>query len=138
MTYGYYVPNENPGEKSVIEPTQIIDGMQSVNNVKSELHKSITVREGKKKNYAEIVKGCSSRINKGLSFSEEFVSTQDINKDSVYKMEINDGVGNMGLREHREKVSKVHESTDLEKGCDENMTGLQSFNEQEPRIENAE
>ena len=53
-------------------------------------------------------------------------------------MKINNGVGNMGLSEHHEKVSKVHEITDLEKGCDENMTGVQSFNEQEPRIENTE
>ena len=43
----------------------------------------------------------------------------------------------MGLIEHHEKVSKVHERTDLEV-CDEKMRGLQSFNEQEPRIENTE
>ena len=109
--------------------------MQSVNNVKSELHKNITVRKEKKKSYAEIVRRCSSRNSEGLSFSEEFVSTQDISKNSLYKMEINNGMGNMELSEHHEKVSKVHESTYLEKGWDENMTGLQSFNDQEPRIE---
>ena len=49
--YGYYVPNENPDEKSVIEPTQIIERMQSVDNIKSELHKNIAVCKGKKKNY---------------------------------------------------------------------------------------
>ena len=53
-------------------------------------------------------------------------------------MEINNGVRNMGLSEHHEKVSKVHEGTALEKGCDKNMTGLQNFNEQEPRIKNTE
>ena len=112
--------------------------MQSVNNVKSELHKNITVRKEKKKSYAEIVRRCSSRNSEGLSFSEEFVSTQDISKNSLYKMEINNGMGNMELSEHHEKVSKVHESTYLEKGWDENMTGLQSFNDQEPRIEKTE
>ena len=83
-SYGYYVPNENPGEKSVIEPTQIMP------------------------------------------------STEDISKNSVYKMEINNGVGNMRLSEDQEKVSKVPESTGFEKRCDENMTGLQNFNKQEP------
>ena len=53
-------------------------------------------------------------------------------------MEINNGVGNMGLSEHHRKVSEVYESTDLEKCCDNNMTGLQSFNKQEPIIENKE
>lgn len=33
-----------------MEPTQIIDGMQSVDDVKDELHKNIIVRKGKKKN----------------------------------------------------------------------------------------
>ena len=44
----------------------------------------------------------------------------------------------MGLSEHHGKVSEVYESTDLEKRCDKNMTRLQSFNEQEPIIENKE
>ena len=61
---------------------------------------------------------------------------EDLKKTSIYKIEINNGVGNMGLSEHHEKVSKIHVSAALEKGCDENMTGLQSFNEQEPRIKN--
>ena len=47
--YGYYTPGENPGEKSVTEPPQIIDRMHSVDNLKSELHKNITVCKGKKK-----------------------------------------------------------------------------------------
>ena len=34
-----------------------------------------------------------------------------------------------------QKVSKVYESIGLEKHCNENMTGLQSFHEQEVRIE---
>ena len=34
------------------------------------------------------------------------------------------------------KVSKVYESTGLWKHCNESMTGLQSFHEQEVRIEN--
>ena len=44
-------------KKSVTEPTQIIDRVQSVNNVQSESHKSITFRRGKKKSFAEIVRG---------------------------------------------------------------------------------
>ena len=44
--YGYYTPGENPGDKSVTEPRQIIDRMHSVDNLKSELHKNITVRKG--------------------------------------------------------------------------------------------
>ena len=44
--YGYYTPGENPGDKSVTEPPQIIDRMHSVDNLKSELHKNITVRKG--------------------------------------------------------------------------------------------
>ena len=44
----------------------------------------------------------------------------------------------MGLSEHHRKVSEVYESTDLQKCCDNNMTGLQSFNKQEPIIENKE
>ena len=75
--YGYYVPNENPGEKSVIDPTKMIDRIQPVNDVKRELHKNITVRRGKKKSYAEIVKGCSSKNNKGLNSSEELISMDD-------------------------------------------------------------
>ena len=75
--------------------------MQSVDNVKNELHKNITVRKEKKKNY---------------------------------KMESNNGIGNMELSER--EVSEVYESIDLEKYCDENMTGLERFYEQEPRIEN--
>ena len=53
-------------------------------------------------------------------------------------MEINNGVSNIGLSEHYKKVIKVHESTVLERVCDGNMTKRQSFNEQEPRIKNAE
>ena len=41
--YGCYVPIENQVEKSVIEPTQNIDRMQSADNVISELHKNSTV-----------------------------------------------------------------------------------------------
>ena len=44
----------------------------------------------------------------------------------------------MGLSENHGKVYEIHEGTDLEKRCDKNMTGLQSFNGQEPRIENEE
>ena len=47
--YGYYVPNENPDEKSVIEPTQIIERMQSVDNVKSECTKILLFAKGRKK-----------------------------------------------------------------------------------------
>ena len=136
--YVYYVPNEKPGEKSVIDPSKMIDRIQPVNNVKSEFHKNITVRRGKKKSYAEIVRGCSSKNNEGLSSSEELVSMDNLNKNSIYTMEINNGVGNIGLSEHHKKVIKVHESTVLERGCDGNMTKLQSFNEQEPRIKNTE
>ena len=136
--YGYYVPNKNPGEKSVIDPTKMMDRIQPVNDVKRELHKNITVRRGKKKSYAEIVRGCSSKNNEGLSSSEELVSMDNLNKNSIYAMEINNGVGNIGLSEHHKKVIKVHESTVLERGCDGNMTKLQSFNEQEPRIKNTE
>ena len=78
---GYYILNENPGEKSVIEPSQIIDRIQSIDNVKSELHKNITVCKWKKKSYAEIVRGCSSRNNEDLSFSEKLVLTEDISKN---------------------------------------------------------
>ena len=53
-------------------------------------------------------------------------------------MEINNGVGNIGLSEHHKKAIKVQESTVLERGCDGNMTKLQSFNKQEPRIKNTE
>ena len=49
-------------------------------------------------------------------------------------MESNNGIGNMELSER--EVSEVYESIDLEKYCDENMTGLERFYEQEPRIEN--
>ena len=56
--------------------------------------------------------------------SEELISMEDLNKKSIYQMEINNGVRNMGLSEHHEKVRKVHESATLEKGCDKNMTGL--------------
>ena len=41
--YGCYVPIEDQVEKSVIEPTQNIDRMQSADNVISELHKNSTV-----------------------------------------------------------------------------------------------
>ena len=75
--------------------------MQSVDNVKKELHKNITVRKEKEKNY---------------------------------KMESNNGIRNMELSER--EVSEVYESIDLEKYCDENMTGLERFYEQEPRTEN--
>ena len=91
-----------------------------------------------KKSYLVIVRRYSSRNKEKLSFCEQFVSMEDISKNSIYKMEINNGVGNMGLSEHHRKVSEVYESTDLEKRCDKNMTGLQSFNEQEPIIENKE
>ena len=53
-------------------------------------------------------------------------------------MGISNGVGNVSVSEHHLKVNKVHETTNLEKSCDKNMAGLQSFNVQEPRIENAE
>ena len=53
-------------------------------------------------------------------------------------MEINNGVGNIGLSEHHKEVIKVHDNTVLQRGCDGNMTGLQNFNEQEPRIKNTE
>ena len=39
-------------------------------------------------------------------------------------MEINNGMGNIGLSEHPKKVIKVHESTVLERSCYGNMTGL--------------
>ena len=90
--YGYYLLNEHPGEKSVIEPTQISDRMQSVDNVKSELHKNITVRKGKKKCYAERVRSSSSRNNE-----KKFFSAKDVSKNSIYKMKINNRVGNVGL-----------------------------------------
>ena len=77
--YGYYVPNENPGEKSVIDPTKMTDRIRPVNDVKKELRKNITVRRGKKKSYAEIVRGCSSKNKEGLSSSEEHVSMDDLN-----------------------------------------------------------
>ena len=47
-------------------------------------------------------------------------------------------MGNIGLSEHHKKVIKVHGSTVLKRGFDGNMTGLQSFIEQEPRIKNTE
>ena len=62
----------------------------------------------------------------------------NLNKNSICTLEINNGVGNVGLREHHKKVIKVHQSLVLERGCDGNMTGLQNFNEQEPRIKNTE
>ena len=34
------------------------------------------------------------------------------------------------------KASKAYESIELEKHCYENMTGLQSFHKQEPKIKN--
>ena len=49
-------------------------------------------------------------------------------------MEINIGVGNLGLSEHQWKFSKIYESIDMDKYCGENMTEL--FNEQIPRVEN--
>ena len=39
LNYGYYVPDENPGEKSVIDHTKMIDRIQPVNDVKRVLHK---------------------------------------------------------------------------------------------------
>ena len=78
--------------------------------------------------------GYSSKNCEDLSSSEELVSMDDLSKNSFYIMEISNRVGNMGLIEHHEKVRKAHESTALD--CDENMTGLQSFNKQEPRIKN--
>ena len=103
--YGYYIPNENSDEKSVIEPPQITDKVLSTDNVRSELHENATIRKGKKKSYAEIARGCSSRNNKGLNFSEklvsaELVSTEDISKSSIYEMKINNGVGKMVLSEY--------------------------------------
>ena len=47
-----------------IEATQIIDRMKSVDNVKSELQKNITVPKEKKKSYAEIVRGTSPEITR--------------------------------------------------------------------------
>ena len=85
-----------------------------------------------------MVRGCSSKNNEGLSSSEKLVSMEVLSNNAIYQMEINNGVGNMGLSEHHQKVSKVHESAALEKGCDKNMTEFQSFNEQEPRIKNTE
>ena len=58
------MPNENPGEKSVIEPTQIIGRTQSVDNVKSELHTNITVPKWKKKSSAEIASGTALEIRR--------------------------------------------------------------------------
>ena len=77
-----------------------------------------------------------SRNSEGLSFSEKFILAEDVSKNSIYKTKLNNGVGNMGLSEPQKKVTKVLDSIDLEKHFDENMIGLQSFNEQEPRIEN--
>ena len=91
----------------------MFDRIQPVINVKSELHKIITLCRGKKKSYAEI--GCSSKNSEDLNSSEELVSMDDFSKNSFYIMEINNGVGNMGLMEHHEKVRKVHESTALER-----------------------
>ena len=85
-----------------------------------------------------MVRGCSSKNNEGLSSSEKLVSMEVLSNNAIYQMEINNGVGNMGLSEHHQKVSKVHESTAWEKGCDKNMTEFQTFNEQEPRIKNTE
>ena len=117
--------------------------MQSTDNSRNEPHKNVTVRKGKEKSYAEIVRGCSSRNNKGLNFSEklvstELISTEDISKSSIYEMKINNGVGKMRLSEYHGKVSKVHWSTDLEKYCDKNMSPPLSFNEQEAKIRNKE
>ena len=116
--------------------------MQSTDNIRSELHKNVTVRKGKKKSYTEIVRGCSSRNNKGLNFSEKLVSmelvlTEDISKSSSYEVKINNGVGKMGLSEYHGKVIKVHRSTDLEK-CDKNVSGPLSFNKWEPENGNKE
>ena len=86
--YGYYVRNENMSEKSVIETTQIIDRMRSADTVKSGFHKKVTVRKDNQKSYTEIVRECSSRNNNGLNFSEKFVSTEDVSKISIYKMEL--------------------------------------------------
>ena len=46
--YCYYVMNENAGEKSVIEPTQIIDRMESVDSIKS-CTKKLLFTKGRKK-----------------------------------------------------------------------------------------
>ena len=112
-------------------------------NSRNEPHKNVTVRKGKEKSYAEIVRGCSSRNNKGLNFSEklvstELISTEDISKSSIYEMKINNEVGKMGLSEYHRKVSEVHRSTDLEKCCDKNMSRPPSFNGQEAKIGNKE
>ena len=62
--YRYSEPNENLGEKSVTEPTQINGSMQSVDNAKSEKHKNIAARKGKKKSYAKIVRGAALDITR--------------------------------------------------------------------------
>ena len=36
-----------------------------------------------------------------------------LNKNSIYTMEINNGVGNIGLSEHHKEVIKVHDNTVL-------------------------
>lgn len=61
---------------------------------------------------------------------------EDVSKNSICKMEINNRVGNMELSVHHLKVSEVYESIDLENHCDKNMTGLQSFSLKESRIDN--
>ena len=75
----------------------MIDRIQPVNNAKSELHQIITLHRGKKKCYAEIVRGCSSKNSVGLGSSEELASMDDLSKNSFYKMEIHNRVGKMGL-----------------------------------------
>ena len=110
-------------------------------NIYTYIYTYTPVRRGKKRkkrSYAEIVTRRSSKNNEGLSSSEELVSMNNLNKNSIYTVEINNGVDNIGLSEHHKKVIKVHESTVLERGCKGNMTKLQSFNEREPRIKNTE
>ena len=57
------------------------------------------------------MRGCSSKNKEGLSSSEELALMDNLNKNSIYTMEINNGVSNIGLSEHYKKVIKVHEST---------------------------
>ena len=71
----------------------MIDRIQPVNNVKSELHQIITLQRGKKKSYAAVVRGCSSKNSVDLGSFEELASMDDLSKNSFYKMEINTRVG---------------------------------------------
>ena len=48
----------------------------------------------------------SPRNKEDLSFSEKFVSTEDLSKKEIHKMEINNGMGNMELSEYHGKSAK--------------------------------